>query len=458
MAVSIHSSASHFLVISFFDEITKPNQVTSTPSSYDRLGSYKMSSESRSTTDLKSDLVSLSPALKSYYNNHNVSDVFESCVRFVRLNPRFCAAETLSMLPANSKKIPWLDDQFGFYSIDGKFQLNQSDCFRSGRVYGMDVSSGAAVTVLLSTLYDKKQENDSGKKKGNEILREKRILDLCCAPGLKLCMIADILDESSLVIGVDKSPNRLSLCKAIIKKYHVANDTSGDQPISPGARIQLYCADGTKFGKASASEASQHCLIFDSKVAQEEAKVAGKRKRMNKSARARERKRLKSLAIESEVVSNEDNVSSIEPFDYVLVDAECTTDGSLKHLQEQIKSKIAVPGGTPVDITIDNQQLTNESDLKEMVRLQKALLESGFSLLKSGGILVYSTCSLSSEQNEEVVAWLLKKHENSYLIPVDFQSNEGFIVDGAVTGTVRFVPNDTSKCASGFFVAKVGKR
>mmetsp|Transcript_7425 Transcript_7425/g.11663 ORF Transcript_7425/g.11663 Transcript_7425/m.11663 type:complete len:413 (+) Transcript_7425:110-1348(+) len=407
-----------------------------------------------SIADSKGDPVSFSPALKSFYNHHNVSNVLESSVRFVRLNPRFCATETISMLPENSKKIPWLDGRYGFYSIDGSFQLNKSPCFRAGRVYGMDASSGAAVSILLSTLYDKKKKNNAERGKDTEILKGKRILDVCCAPGLKLCMIADLLDDSSLVVGVDRSPNRLSLCKAIIKKYHIDSDTSGNKKLCPGAQIKLYCADGTQIGTA----ASREDLIFDSKVAQEDAETAGKRKRMNKSARARERKRLKLIAEESKITSSDDTRSTVDLFDYVLVDAECTTDGSLKHLQKRIKSQIAVAENKSIGITIDNQQLTNENDLKQIVELQKRLLESGFSLLKSGGRLVYSTCSLSSAQNEDVVAWLLEKHKNSYLIPVEFPSDECFIVNGTIPGTVRFVPNDTSRCASGFFVAKIGRR
>ena len=101
----------------------------------------------------------LSPELKAFYESHNVNvesllSESGSSVRFIRLNPRFSAKDTLSQLP-DAKPIPWLHPKFGFYSIPARMKLQQSECFRSGRVYGMDVSSGAAVAVLMSNLYDK---------------------------------------------------------------------------------------------------------------------------------------------------------------------------------------------------------------------------------------------------------------------------------------------------------------
>ena len=348
--------------------------------------------------------------------------------------------------------IPWLDDCFGFYAIPGDFSLAQSKTFRSGRIYGMDVSSGAAVAALLS---------------GYEAKHNVRVLDLCCSPGLKLCMIADLLSSSSTVVGVDVSKERLALCKRIVKKYHVDGETCGhsapvcDDSGNGSARIRLYCADGTKFGSEPDSQ-----LVFDSVVAMEDQQVAGKRKRMNKSARAREQKRLTHLSSLDKQVSSEASAESLimEPFDYVLVDAECSTDGSLKHVQQR-----AVKTGVgDTDAAADNLTLTDPEQLESLVKLQKSLISSGFNLLKPGGVLVYSTCSLSTHQNENVVKWLLQTEMNAFIIPVEFSSSKGNpAVNGSVEGTVRFLPgvararpsDDSSFLAGGgFFAAKIGKR
>lgn len=311
----------------------------------------------------------------------------------------------------------------------------------------MDVSSGAAAAALLLGI--------------PVTASNARVLDLCCSPGLKLCTIADYLVSSATVVGVDVSEERLAVCKRIVKKYHVDPATSGFSPNKNGPRIRLYCADGTTFGSEP-----DPTLVFDSVAAIEDQQVAGKRKRMNKSARARERKRLRQLSSldkKSTTGVSHDNESklTIEPFDYVLVDAECSTDGSLKHVQQRAKK--AGKGELAT-----NETLTDPNKLESLVELQKGLISSGFKLLKQDGYLVYSTCSLSTDQNERVVEWLLENYSDAYIIPLKFPFGENkLIAEGSLEGTVRFLPgvhaiSGTEQAPSlfggGFFLAKLGRR
>lgn len=48
--------------------------------------------------------------------------------------------------------------------------------------------------------------------------------------------------------------------------------------------------------------------------------------------------------------------------------------------------------------------------------LQRQLLWNGFQLLKPGGILVYSTCSFSPKQNEDVILWFLNQAGDSVVL------------------------------------------
>ncbi|MDA1192348.1 MAG: RsmB/NOP family class I SAM-dependent RNA methyltransferase [Candidatus Poribacteria bacterium] len=79
-----------------------------------------------------------------------------------------------------------------------------------------------------------------------------------------------------------------------------------------------------------------------------------------------------------------------ERFDRILVDAPCSSEkhvlNSPKHLAEWSPSRI-----------------------KLLSRQQVALLSGLFLALKPGGVMVYSTCALTPEENESVVAELLKK-------------------------------------------------
>ncbi len=81
-----------------------------------------------------------------------------------------------------------------------------------------------------------------------------------------------------------------------------------------------------------------------------------------------------------------------EHFDRVLVDAPCTGLGTLRRNPE-IKWRLA------------------PEDIAQTVSLQKELLEGAARYLKKGGILVYSTCSLLPEENEENIHAFLARHQ-----------------------------------------------
>jgi 16S rRNA (cytosine967-C5)-methyltransferase len=71
-------------------------------------------------------------------------------------------------------------------------------------------------------------------------------------------------------------------------------------------------------------------------------------------------------------------------FDRILIDAPCSGTGTLAHNPE-IKWRLKLP------------------DLEEFQAPQRTMIERALPLLKSGGRLVYSTCSLEREENENVV-------------------------------------------------------
>jgi 16S rRNA C967 or C1407 C5-methylase (RsmB/RsmF family) len=132
-------------------------------------------------------------------------------------------------------------------------------------------------------------------------------------------------------------------------------------------------------------------------------------------------------------------------YDRVLVDAECTHDGSIKHL-----AKFSVWGWDTF-----KRRFLDPDRIVALRQLQYRLLRSGFGLLREGGYLVYSTCSFAVAQNEEVVAELLADEPSAVLVPV-----EGLVgapcVAGGLEHTVRFDPR-TSR-TSALFIAKIQKR
>ncbi len=110
-------------------------------------------------------------------------------------------------------------------------------------------------------------------------------------------------------------------------------------------------------------------------------------------------------------------------FDRVLVDAPCSNTGVLSR---RVQAR---------------HRFTTER-LAELTVLQRELLEAGLELLKPGGRLVYSTCSLEEEENEGVVAALRKKagirvESSRTCLPEADLSDGGFVatlVKGGVEG------------------------
>lgn len=91
-------------------------------------------------------------------------------------------------------------------------------------------------------------------------------------------------------------------------------------------------------------------------------------------------------------------------------------------------------------------------NLKEIVEVQREILENAWEYLKTGGVMVYSTCTLNKEENEENIKWFLSKHKDATIEKV-------FIGKGAnlcynQMGTLTILPNEYM---DGFFVAKIKK-
>jgi 16S rRNA (cytosine967-C5)-methyltransferase len=86
-----------------------------------------------------------------------------------------------------------------------------------------------------------------------------------------------------------------------------------------------------------------------------------------------------------------------EPFDRVLLDVPCSNTGVLRRRP-------------------DARWRFTATRLKRLAALQFDLLRGGFSRLAAGGRLVYSTCSLEQEENEQVVARLLSEEPSAQLV------------------------------------------
>jgi len=135
--------------------------------------------------------------------------------------------------------------------------------------------------------------------------------------------------------------------------------------------------------------------------------------------------------------------SNIE-FDKALVDAPCSGTGTIRKSLKTIG-------------------IWNPDMVRRLSITQKQLIETGFNILKQNGTLVYSTCSLEPEENEEVVNFLISKYENAKLEEIKLKLKRGPAIlefegkkyNEEIKKCLRIWPQDND--TEGFFVAKLRK-
>jgi 16S rRNA (cytosine967-C5)-methyltransferase len=91
------------------------------------------------------------------------------------------------------------------------------------------------------------------------------------------------------------------------------------------------------------------------------------------------------------------DIAAIAPFDRILVDAPCSNTGVMRR-------------------RVDLRWRLNAEDFARMREEQSRILRATIPFLKTGGILVYSTCSIELEENEEVVAAVTREFQFMKLV------------------------------------------
>ncbi|XP_031637499.1 tRNA (cytosine(72)-C(5))-methyltransferase NSUN6 isoform X2 [Contarinia nasturtii] len=162
--------------------------------------------------------------------------------------------------------------------------------------------------------------------KPNEI-----VLDMCASPGNKTTHLAQLMEDSGVLVALDKSENRVIVLKENIKRFHLKS-------------VHSYTFDATK---AIDLTMKQHKNDFPSHPPYAE-----------------------------------------ESFDKILLDAPCSGLGNRPILSTKLNRHIVA----------------------SFPKLQKKLLDTALRLLKVGGTLVYSTCSVLDAENERNVAYMLEKY------------------------------------------------
>lgn len=140
------------------------------------------------------------------------------------------------------------------------------------------------------------------------------------------------------------------------------------------------------------------------------------------------------------LVQDARKLDSFFSFDKILLDAPCSGSGTL-YIENNEKNKI--------------EKYFNKELIERSKKTQLELLRKAVTILKSGGELVYSTCSILKEENEENILKILKE-SNLELVSIDTDLLDGVpVLPTNIDGTVCVCP---TKLYEGFFVAKLKKK
>jgi 16S rRNA C967 or C1407 C5-methylase (RsmB/RsmF family) len=141
---------------------------------------------------------------------------------------------------------------------------------------------------------------------------------------------------------------------------------------------------------------------------------------------------------------NDENGNSCG-FDRILLDAPCSGTGTIR---KSFKAMSMYSYGL----------------VRRLSTLQKTLISHSFSMLKPGGVMVYSTCTQEPLENEVVVSYLLDKFPDAVIEKIPFNGVksepvlefEDLKIRPELKDAIRIYPQDND--SEGFFICRIRKK
>jgi len=210
---------------------------------------------------------------------------------------------------------------------------------------------------------------------------------------------------------------------------HIEVQDEGSQMLSflcdakPGEQVLDYCAGagGKSLGLAATMANKGQLVLSD----------------ISDSRLKRAKERLRRAHVHNYSIRNVDDTwfkRQTGRFDCVLVDAPCSGTGTWRR-NPDLKIRFT------------------EDDLNELLLKQQEILTKAATYVKPGGRLIYATCSVLNEENEDQVSSFLQNHKDFALSPINRQWEKLLPIPypGESPLTLNLLPH--SHYTDGFFVA-----
>jgi len=147
---------------------------------------------------------------------------------------------------------------------------------------------------------------------------------------------------------------------------------------------------------------------------------------------------IKKQGVTNITILNEDarKLDEFFTFDKILLDAPCSGSGTILLSNEKSRSSFS-------------KELLERSQKTQLELIRKAV-----SLLKKDHEMVYSTCSILKEENEDIINQILKEGHVE-IVPIEILNDQLPLLKGTIEGTLTISPTEDFE---GFFVAKLRKK
>ena len=145
---------------------------------------------------------------------------------------------------------------------------------------------------------------------------------------------------------------------------------------------------------------------------------------------------------ENHIVTNnypKDYRKSKMTFDLILCDVPCSGEGMFR------KDEATICEWSPQNV-------------EKCWRLQREIVSDAWSCLSPGGLLIYSTCTFNTKENEENIRWMMEEFD-AEVLPVDIRPEwhiTGSLLEGFTAPVYRFIPGITR--SEGLFMCVLKKR
>ena len=213
-----------------------------------------------------------------------------------------------------------------------------------------------------------------------------------------------------------------------LKQMHTAYISHQPSAIRPLTALDLCAAPGGK-STLLRSALPKDCVLYSNEPIRNRANIL--------------LENVTKWGYENHIVTNnypKDYRRSKLRFDLILCDVPCSGEGMFRKDEATIRE-------------------WSEQNVEKCWQLQREIVDDAWACLNPGGLLIYSTCTFNTKENEENIRYFLEQYDDMEVVPVDIKPEwhiTGSLLDGFHEPVYRFIPGITR--SEGLFMCVLRKR